>query len=157
MKKDVYIYSFVGLLVDVLTKVVMTIFLSYGKSVTIIDGFFKFTMVHNTGGAFGLFKNNTLLLGLIGLAFTSVFIYYIEKTELKLIEKISCSMILSGIVGNLIDRVVRGYVIDFLDFNLFGYDYPVFNIADIFIVVGIIVMVMVSLKESSKWKIEKKD
>ena len=59
----------------------------------------------------------------------------------------SFSFLYSGILGNLIDRVFRGYVIDFLDFNIFGYDYPVFNFADICIVFGIILMIIAIIKK----------
>ena len=151
MKKRVYIYSLIGLLLDILSKMFMVSKLSLGQSKIIIDGFFKFTLVHNTGGAFGLFHNNTLLLGIIGVIFTGVFIYFIERNNLNRIEEFSYGMILSGIIGNIIDRLFRGYVIDFFDFNIFGYDYPVFNVADIFIVVGIILVILISIKESI-WK-----
>ena len=145
MKKDVYIYSFIGLVLDIITKIIMIDKIPYRTSKTIIDGFFKLTMVHNTGGAFGLFRDNTIILGIIGVLFTGAFIYYIEKNELSKLERISCSMILSGIIGNIIDRVVRGYVVDFLDFNIFGYDYPVFNVADIFITIGVIALISMLL------------
>ena len=71
----------------------------------------------------------------------------IEKNELKKYEEISYGLILSGVLGNMIDRLFRGYVIDFLDFNLFGYDYPVFNIADSLIVIGVIIIVVFYIKE----------
>ena len=61
---------------------------------------------------------------------------------------ITYSMLLSGIIGNLIDRVVFGYVIDFLDFNIFGYDFAIFNIADSFIVVAIILLLFQEVKNA---------
>ena len=151
MKKKVYIYSLIGVLLDILSKMFMVSKLSLGQSKIIIDGFFKFTLVHNTGGAFGLFHDNTIILALIGVLFTGCFIYYIEHNNYNKIEEISYGLILSGIVGNVIDRLFRGYVIDFFDFNIFGYDYPVFNLTDIFIVVGIILVIIISIKEAI-WK-----
>ena len=70
-------------------------------------------------------------------------VYYILKQnpESKL-ERIGYSMILGGAVGNLFDRIIYGYVIDFLDFNIFGYDYPIFNLADSFIFVGIVLLII---------------
>ena len=157
MKKRVYIYSIIGLIIDIASKLFMINKLPLGKSKVIIDGFFKLTMVHNTGGAFGLFSNNSIVLAIIGVFFTGLFIYVIEKNKLSKLEELSCGLILSGIVGNILDRVIRGYVIDFFDFNIFGYDYPVFNIADICIVIGVILMIIVSIKENVVWKKKKKD
>ena len=147
MKKRVYIYSIIGLIIDILTKLFMINKLPLGKSKVIIDKFFSFTMVHNTGGAFGLFSNNTILLLIVSVIFITGFIYYIEKNKASKIEEICYGMILSGIVGNMLDRLIRGYVVDFLDFKIFGYDYPVFNFADIFIVVGVILLVLMYIKE----------
>ena len=147
MKKKVYIYSIIGLIIDILTKLFMISKLPLGKSKVIIDKFFSFTMVHNTGGAFGIFSNNTILLLIISVLFVVGFIYYIEKNKAGKLEEICYGMILSGIVGNMLDRLIRGYVIDFLDFKIFGYDYPVFNFADIFIVVGVILLIIIYIKE----------
>ena len=147
MKKRVYIYSIIGLIIDILTKLFMISKLPLGKSKVIIDKFFSFTMVHNTGGAFGIFSNNTILLLIISVLFVVGFIYYIEKSKPSKLEEICYGMILSGIVGNMLDRLIRGYVIDFLDFKIFGYDYPVFNFADIFIVVGVILLIIIYIKE----------
>ena len=61
-------------------------------------------------------------------------------------------MIVGGIVGNFFDRLVYGYVIDFLDFNLFGYNYPIFNLADSFIVIGIIILIISNIKKEKIWK-----
>ena len=80
---------------------------------------------------------------LLIIAFVVLFflIGYIEKQkELKKVEAISLGMLLGGIVGNLIDRLVEGQVIDYFDFNIFGYAYPVFNLSDCFIVIGILFM-----------------
>ena len=57
-------------------------------------------------------------------------------------------MLLAGIIGNLIDRIIYGYVIDFLDFTIFNYNYPIFNIADTFIVIGILILIILSFKEN---------
>lgn len=147
MKKRVYIYSIIGLIIDILTKLFMINKLPLGKSKVIMDKFFSFTMVHNTGGAFGLFSNNTIILLIVSVIFITGFIYYIEKNKASKIEEICYGMILSGIVGNMLDRLIRGYVVDFLDFKIFGYDYPVFNFADIFIVVGVILLILMYIKE----------
>jgi len=114
-----------------------------GKGIEVIKGFFYITEVKNTGGAWGVFSGNVFLLAIIS-AIVIIVLYYFLKSEKK-ITKLSITyyaMLFAGIIGNFIDRLVNGYVIDFLNFYIFGYDYPVFNVADIFIVLGIILMII---------------
>ena len=74
---------------------------------------------------------------------------YINKEKLNKSENIIYGMIIGGILGNLFDRLIYGYVIDFIDFKIFGYDYPVFNLADTFIVVGIILLIIISIRKEN--------
>jgi len=153
VKKKVYLISLIGLIIDFFTKLFISSKLSLGQSKTIINNFFSLTLVHNKGAAWGLLFNKVNLLLVISVIFLVIFIYMIEKNELKKYEEISYGLILSGVVGNMIDRLFRGYVIDFLDFNIFGYNYPVFNIADTLIVTGVIIVVVFYIKELLvKWK-----
>jgi len=147
VKKRVYICTIIGLIIDLITKLFISSKLDVGQSKIIIDKFFNITLVHNTGGAFGLFHNSAYLLLLVSIVFLIIFIYYIEKNKTSNMEEVCYGFILAGIMGNMIDRLIRGYVIDFFDFYIFGYDYPVFNFADIFIVVGIILMIFIYIKE----------
>ena len=146
MKKKIWVYTFIIVLLDQISKILVDNFLSY--ELTIIPNFFSITKVHNTGGAWGIFGGNSLILACISLIviFAMIEIILNDKKITK-IDTLSYSFILSGIIGNLIDRIVRTYVIDFLSFNIFGYDYPVFNIADIFIVLGVIICIIVTIKE----------
>ena len=153
MKKKVYIISIIGILIDFLSKIFIMNKLSVGESKTIIKDFFYITHVNNKGAAWGLLSNNTILLIIVSVLFTCLFIYYIEKNKLKIYEEISAGIILAGILGNMFDRIFRGYVVDFLNFYIFGYDYPVFNIADTFIVTGVIILMVFYIKEAlGKWK-----
>ena len=153
MKKKVYIISIIGILIDFLSKIFIMNKLSVGESKTIIKDFFYITHVNNKGAAWGLLSNNTILLIIVSVLFTCLFIYYIEKNNLKIYEEISAGVILAGILGNMFDRIFRGYVVDFLNFYIFGYDYPVFNIADTFIVTGVIILMVFYIKEAlGKWK-----
>ena len=72
---------------------------------------------------------------------------YINKEKLSTLENISYGMIIGGILGNLFDRVFFGYVIDFIDFRIFGYNYPIFNLADSFIVIGVIIMAIITIRK----------
>ncbi len=153
VKKKVYLISLIGLIIDFLTKLFISSKLSLGQSKTIINNFFSLTLVHNKGAAWGLLFDKVNLLLIISIVFLVLFIYMIEKNELKKYEEISYGLIIAGVVGNMIDRLFRGYVIDFLDFNIFGYNYPVFNIADTLIVTGVIIVIVFYIKELFvKWK-----
>ena len=153
MKKKVYLITIIGIILDQISKLLIVSKLPLGESKTIIKKFFYITHVNNTGAAWGIFSNNTILLIIISILFTGFFIYFIEHNKLKLYEEISSGLILSGIIGNMIDRIFRGYVVDFLNFYIFGYDYPVFNIADTFIVVGVIVLCIFYIREAvTSWK-----
>ena len=112
------------------------------KSINIISNFFSITYVKNTGAAWSILSGNRLFLIIVGVIVLVMFIYYIFKEKnITLIESVSYGLIFSGITGNLIDRVFYGYVIDFFDFYIFGYDFPIFNIADTLIVVGVIIYI----------------
>ena len=79
-----------------------------------------------------------------------IYMMFIKNRKLSNFDNITYGMLIGGIIGNLIDRIIYGYVIDFLDFTIFGYDYPVFNIADSFIVISIILIVIDSLMKEGK-------
>lgn len=142
MKKRIYVISLCLFLFDQLTKLLAINFLKFSTSKTIIPGFFELTYAENTGGAFSVLEGNVLLLSIIGIIMLIIGIKQIEKTSFKnKLEEISAILLLGGLFGNLIDRIFRGAVIDFLDFNIFGYDYPIFNMADIFLVIGVILLI----------------
>lgn len=113
------------------------------KGIEIIKNFFYITNVKNTGGAWGMFSGNVPILALISAIVVLVLIYFLkEERKLNKISITYYGILFAGIIGNLIDRLFLGYVTDFFNFYIFGYDYPVFNIADILIVLGIILMVV---------------
>lgn len=142
---------------DQIFKIIIDNNILLGESIKIIPNFFDLTLAHNSGAAWSILKNESLFLVIIG--FTALFIVYfcfIRNKKLKKVDIFLIGMLISGIVGNLIDRIRLGYVIDYLDFNIFGYDYPVFNLADIFIVISIIILVVKSLKEEKNAKVQNK-
>lgn len=131
----------VFLIIDIVSKLVVSNLMNVYDSVIVIKNFFNITYVKNTGAAWSLFADRTWLLIIVSLIIISFIIYYIYKNKPKnKLENIGYSLVLGGAIGNFIDRIVYGYVIDFLDFNIFGYDYPIFNIADSFIVIGVIIL-----------------
>ena len=144
--KKIYIISVIVLLIDALSKYIISTKMNINASIKIIKDFFYLTYIHNKGAAFGILENNIIFLVIISVIFLALFIYYIEKNKMNKVEEVAYSFILGGVLGNLLDRIFRGYVIDFLDFKIFGYDYPVFNMADSFIVIGVIFLLMWNIR-----------
>ena len=143
------ILTLIVLLIDFISKVFVSSYLPLDNSITVISGFFDLTYVKNTGIAWSLFDKSELFViiasGLIILALAS---YMFKDNPSKLSMKIAYAFILGGALGNFINRIFYGYVIDFLDFKIFGYNYPIFNLADIFIVVGGIILVLSTWRDT---------
>lgn len=115
--------------------------LEYGESLPIINNILHMTLVHNTGIAFGFFKDQGvvfIIVPIIAIILLIFNIYYYRQTDgaLSLSYIIAFSLILGGAFGNLIDRVAYGYVIDFIDFRV----WPVFNVADSAITIGAVII-----------------
>lgn len=140
MKKRVYLIAGLGVLVDQITKLIANIYL---KNIEIIPNFFHLTYVENTGGAWGILDNNRIVL--VGVSILTLLIihkYMNSEINLSKLSSISYGLLLGGIFGNLFDRIFRGFVIDFFHFTFGGYHFPVFNIADSLIIIGIVLMVI---------------
>ena len=108
----------------------------------VIKGFFRITYTCNDGAAFSILKGKRVFFIIMTIVVVFFIVYYLLKNKVYWVEKYSLLLIISGAVGNLIDRIMYGYVIDFLDFIIFGYDFPVFNIADSFITIGAIGLII---------------
>ena len=151
MKKNIYIISIIFIILDQLTKILIVNNFTIGEELTMIKSFFSLTYVINTGGAFSIFSGSILFLILVGIIALILFDKYIlEKKAYKKYELILYAMLIGGIIGNLIDRIRLGHVIDFLSFNILGYNFPVFNLADIFIVCSISLIVIITLINMKK-------
>ena len=126
------------LLIDRISKLLVN-----GINVKIIDKFLYFHYAENTGIAFSMFRDNNLLIILLTIFIIGCIIFYVIRNKpKKKIHIIGYSLLLAGAIGNFLDRIIYGYVIDFIDVYIFGYDYPIFNLADSFIVVGIILLLL---------------
>ncbi|MFA5005218.1 MAG: signal peptidase II [Candidatus Omnitrophota bacterium] len=117
---------------DQLTKFLATKLLPLNAPVSIIDNFFNLTLVHNKGAAFGILKEQVVFFILVTLAAIVIIALSLKAKDMSRLYKVALAFMLAGAIGNLIDRVFFGYVIDFLDFRI----WPVFNIADSFITIG---------------------
>ena len=140
-KKNTVIFStalFVVIL-DQLTKFLIKKNFQLNQSVPIIKNVFHFTYITNTGSAFGLFKNFNLFFGLFSIAVIIAIFHYLKKIKInEKILQIAVGLLLGGTIGNLIDRIFYGAVIDFLDFRI----WPVFNVADSAVTISIIFLVI---------------
>lgn len=137
----------ISILSDQITKLWAADVLKNGNSIKIIGNFLRFTYAENKGAAFSILQNQRwffLIITVIMLIFLG-YIYFKTK-NITNISKLSIAMITGGAIGNFIDRLRLGYVIDFIDVR-FGdfYNFPVFNIADSFVVCGTILMIILIL------------
>ena len=106
-------------------------------------GFLEFVYTTNTGAGFSIFQNQNTLLAWVAVIALGVIIYYRES-----LPKLGFLMIISGLIGNLLDRVLYGYVIDFINFKV----WPIFNVADSLIFIGVVVSIIYSAKKQNKPK-----
>ena len=152
--KKISLISILVFFIDRVTKILISNNFDLNVRNKIINKFFYITNCHNTGAAFSIFSGNVLFLILI----TLIVLYLIyktlkDKTNMSKITYISYGLLFGGIVGNLFDRLIFGYVIDFLDFQIFKFDFAVFNIADAAIVIGAIMLLIFEGSEKSGNKI----
>lgn len=141
--KKIGLFSLIFIIADVVIKILVSRCIDLYDSIVIIPNFLAITYVRNTGAAFSVLENNRILFIVIGvIALYLIYRYLIKDKSLNKLSIISYSMLLGGIIGNMIDRIVYGYVIDYLSFNIFGYNFPVFNLADTFIVVSVILIII---------------
>ncbi|MFT5587983.1 MAG: signal peptidase II [Bradyrhizobium sp.] len=140
-------------LIDQLTKITITKLFTYGESLP-VTSFFNLVLVHNQGAAFSFLANESgwqrYFFTVLGTA-AAVFIIYLLKRNAG--QRLFCwalTLILGGAVGNVIDRGMHGYVIDFLDIHFAGWHWPAFNVADSTICIGAILFVLDELRRVNK-------
>ena len=147
MKKNILIIILL-FIIDQILKILVVNNLILNVPRAIIKNFFNLTYVKNYGAAWSIFSGNRLLLIIISfIALIFIYKFMIKNNNKSNFENICYSILLGGILGNLCDRIIYGYVIDYLDFTIFGYQYPIFNFADICIVISIFLIICLTLKE----------
>ena len=145
------IVTFTVILIDRLTKIYFSSLLSSGESLPVIPNVLNMTLVHNTGIAFGLFKDQGIvfiIIPIIAIIFLIYNIYYYRNNGEALTRPyiVASSLILAGAIGNLIDRIAFGHVIDFIDLHV----WPVFNVADSAITIGATIILIKCFQLSTK-------
>ena len=146
------LYLFIVILltcIDQYSKFLIVQNLTLGEKIILIEDFFSITHVRNYGAGFSILQNATVFLSAVSILAIGILIYLLlHEKKLSVFSRSAYLLIISGALGNLIDRLLKAYVTDFLDFLIFGYDFPVFNIADCFITVGCLMLIVELLWES---------
>ncbi|WJD80030.1 signal peptidase II [Priestia megaterium] len=148
-----YLIALAVILIDQVTKWMIVKEMYYGQSITVIENFLYITSHRNRGAAWGILQGQMWFFYLITVVVVVGLIIYIQK--LKKQDKwfgIALALMLGGAIGNFIDRVVRKEVVDFVNTYIFTYDFPIFNVADSALVVGVIIMFIMTLFEGKTKK-----
>lgn len=142
-----YFFTSLGILImDQWTKWLVLQHMSLYESIPVIDSFFFITSHRNRGAAFGILQNKQWLFIIITFIVIGFVLYYLwQLKQERPLMSYSFSLILGGAIGNLIDRLRSGEVVDFLHFQFGSYQFPIFNVADSAIVVGVVVLVILTL------------
>ncbi len=148
MYKKLIIFGSIFLLLDQISKGLINIFMNVNDSIKIFN-FLNLTYVHNTGAAFSMLSGARYLFIILAIvALNIIYIFFIKDKNLNNYEIITYALLLSGIIGNLIDRILYGYVIDFIDITIFNF--AIFNLADSFIVISVILLLLGMKKWNTK-------
>jgi len=150
MTKKQLMLTIVAFVCDQISKVVISSYLKLNESIVVIKNFFNITSNHNYGAAWGMLEHNLYLLIVLSIIAIIIILRYSNSFKKNIRNNVAFSILLGGIAGNLADRVCLGYVRDFLDFKIFGYDFPIFNLADTFIVIGVVLLIIAILKGEDK-------
>jgi signal peptidase II len=126
---------------DQITKNVASSRLEPGESISILGDFIRFTLVHNTGAAFGLFPGSRVPFIIVSVLAIAVVLYlFLRETYRSVLNRVLLGCILGGAFGNLIDRVRLGWVVDFIDMGIGQVRWPVFNVADSAVTLGVVLL-----------------
>ncbi|WP_139904250.1 signal peptidase II [Clostridium thermarum] len=138
-----------GFILDRVTKILSINHLKDSKDITVIKNFFEFQYVENRGAAFGIFQGRQYLLSIItSIVIIGVIVYLIKNRQKSKLLNISLAMIIGGALGNLYDRIIYNYVVDFISWHYKDvYYWPNFNIADILVVVGTALLALYIIKD----------
>lgn len=149
-----YLIALFLILLDQWSKWFIVKHMNIGESIPIIDSFFHITSHRNEGAAWGILQGQMLFFYIVTAVVVVGIIYYLHTEGKKsMLLRVALSFILGGAIGNFIDRLYRKEVVDFLDFNIFGYNYPIFNIADTVLVIGVGLLIIATLKEEKRGKL----
>ncbi|OGF98114.1 MAG: signal peptidase II [Candidatus Glassbacteria bacterium RBG_16_58_8] len=146
------LFSSLFAFLDQFTKALAIIYLTPHRPQSVLGTFVQFTLIRNRGAAFGIsFGSNSefFLLVLSSLAIVLIVLYYIRSSPSGICQHLSFGLISGGAVGNTIDRIAKGEVVDFIDCGVGGLRWPIFNVADIAVTLGALILLVHSFTRSS--------
>ena len=148
----IFILACFLILLDQLSKNFIVNHFVLGESKEIITNFFSISSHRNRRAAWGILQDSRLFFIIVTIIFIAILTYYLykQRDSLSNFDKGTFALIYGGAIGNFIDRLTRHEVVDFLDFKIFGYDFPIFNLADCFICVGVVFLLFKIYKEEEK-------
>jgi signal peptidase II len=148
MRKREVALIFAVVALDQITKYAIEARLSLGQSIELIKGFFSLTYTRNTGAAWSILTGQMTFFYIISTIALIVMTYFLWKTDKKeTLQRVALALLIAGTLGNFIDRLMFQYVRDFLDFIIIGYDFPIFNVADISLNVAIGLLILEAFLE----------
>jgi|SRR5690625_1280232 len=143
-----YLFALIVIGMDQLTKCLVIQKMDLYESIPIIDHFFYITSHRNAGAAWGILQGQMVFFYIVTIFVIIGLVYYMEKyARNNKLTAVSLSLILGGAIGNFIDRLLRQEVVDFLDVMIFKYDFPIFNVADSCLVIGVILIFIATIME----------
>nr|WP_211201398.1 signal peptidase II [Bacillus sp. NTK071] len=147
-----YLIAIGIIFLDQVTKWLVVKYMEYGESITLINDFLYLTSHRNRGAAFGILQGQMIFFYIITIFVIGAVIYYMQQYKHSRFVSLTLALILGGAIGNFIDRVLRGEVVDFVNTFIFSYDFPIFNVADASLVVGVILIFIGTIFESKQAK-----
>lgn len=153
MKLKLILVVFISILADFLLKFVVIKAVEFDSIIKVIGNFFSITYVKNYGAAWNIFEDKRLLL--IGITFAALMLFikvFVNENKMGKYDYLYFGTLIGGILGNLIDRLYYGFVIDYLRFDFGSYTFPIFNLADVFISVSSVLLIIKILREEKNEK-----
>jgi len=153
MKMIYYVIALFVIAIDQISKWLIVKNMELGTSIPIIDNVLYITSHRNRGAAWGILENKMWFFYIITVIFVAFIVFYMKKyAKTDRLLGISLGLILGGAIGNFIDRVFRQEVVDFIHVYIFSYNYPVFNIADSALCIGVVLIIIQTVLEGKKAK-----
>lgn len=156
MKQQYYIglslfITLIILIGDQLTKFIIRTQMTLGESFAVVPKFLYITSHRNNGAAWGILSGKMTFFYIITIiVLIALIVFYVKEAKNNMLMQIAISLLFSGALGNFIDRVSSGEVVDFIDTVIFGYDFPIFNIADASLTIGVVLLIIVLLKDQNQ-------
>jgi signal peptidase II len=149
-----YLLALLVFAADQATKWIIVKKMDLGQSIPVIDQVLYITSHRNRGAAFGILQDQRYFFIVITIIVVAAVIYYLQKHATDKLLKTALALVLGGALGNFIDRLLRGEVVDFVDVYIGSYDFPIFNVADSALVIGVGLIFIQSFMESKQKETE---